>query len=60
MKKTLLLFSQAGNFMQTTIKRLSTTHKRKEEKERQQEQEKKESGHRYSHPNSMAKGLTLP
>jgi len=46
--------------MQTTVKRLSTTHKRKEEKEREQEQEKKESGHRYSHPNSMAKGLTLP
>jgi hypothetical protein len=36
-EKTFFLFSQAGNFMQTTIKRLSTTHKRKEEKEREKE-----------------------
>lgn len=48
MKKTLLLFSQAGNFMQTTIKRLSTTHKRKDEKEREQEQEKKIRTHVFS------------
>jgi len=47
-EKTLLLFSQAGNFMQTTIKRLSTTHKRKDEKEREQEQEKKIRTHVFS------------
>jgi hypothetical protein len=37
----------------------STTHKRKEENEREEEKEKRIRT-TYSHPKSMAKGLTLP
>jgi hypothetical protein len=38
----------------------ASTTPREKKKKNEKKTKKKESGHMYSHPKSMAKGLTLP
>jgi hypothetical protein len=60
MKKLIALFSgwqfHANNHQKTQ----QPTKEKKKKNENKNKNKKKESGHMYSHPKSMAKGLTLP
>jgi len=58
MKKLIDLFSGWQFHPNNHQKTQQPTREKKKKKEKKTK--KKESGHMYSHPKSMAKGLTLP